>query len=316
MRQGTQVALIEEAELDVAVRHEGANRPGLERGEPVHAGEALQRGDLRRRDHPPVAHHHERFHPKSLADPLDLGHQRRRIAGVALEHRDGHRAAPGIRQQPVVHLELALLAIAVVAEGGQGAGGALEVARGQIVEHEPPGPEVARGQLLLDAVLPREQPIHRFVEGVLVGVADAEVGGQRGGVPPPRRRQLAVGLEDPGGDHRHDEIALPRRARGDEGLEAHPLHRGAHGLHVAVVRGGHHLEQRVDGRERFASQQPAEEVDFRRRPPGEVRQGTVLDLPALPVALAQQDRGRRASVRHGGDVHVNISAAPAATMSR
>ena len=84
MRQGTQVALIEEAELDVAVRHEGANGPGLERGEPVHAGEALQRGDLRLRDHPPVAHHHERFHPKSLADPLDLGHQRRRIAVLPL----------------------------------------------------------------------------------------------------------------------------------------------------------------------------------------------------------------------------------------
>jgi hypothetical protein len=73
MRQLEQVALIEEPELDVAARHEVANRRGFERGEPGHAGQALQRGDLRLRDHPPVAHHHELLNPKALADPPDRG---------------------------------------------------------------------------------------------------------------------------------------------------------------------------------------------------------------------------------------------------
>src|SRR6266850_404796 len=53
---------------------------------------------------------------EALLDLVDLGRKRARIAGVALEHLDGHRATVGGAQQAVDDLQLALLAVAVVAE--------------------------------------------------------------------------------------------------------------------------------------------------------------------------------------------------------
>ena len=54
------------------------------------------------------------------------GQQRFRIGRIALEDRNCHRAAAGIRQQAVVHLQSAGLAVAAIADLGQRAGRAFE----------------------------------------------------------------------------------------------------------------------------------------------------------------------------------------------
>ena len=307
MRELKEVPLVEEPELHMAGGDQVAQCLRLEGRDPVGPLKRLQRGDLGLRDHPAVPHHHQPLDPKPLADPLDLRQQRRRIGGIPLEDGHRHRTAPPLGEQPVVDLAFALLAVAIVAEGGQGAGGALEITRAQVIEHEAPGRQMARGQLLLDPVLAGEHPIHRLIQRVLVGVAHAEIRGQRGGVPPAGRGQLAVGLEDPGHDHGDDELALPRGARRDERVEAQPLHGEPDRLHVAVVGGGDDLEQRVGGREGLIAEHSAQEVNLLGRPLGQIGQGAVLDRAALAVALPQQNGRGRAAIRHDGDIHANTS---------
>jgi hypothetical protein len=66
---------------------------------------------------------------EALLDLVDLCGERARIGGVALEHLDRHRATVGRAQQAVDDLQLALLAVAVVAEPRQLAAAPLQVAR-------------------------------------------------------------------------------------------------------------------------------------------------------------------------------------------
>src|ERR1700746_2194784 len=100
-------------------------RPGLDqrpdgrraqRRDPVEPG----RGDLgieaRLRDHATIADQRHTLEREALLDLVDLGRKRARIAGVALEHLDGHRATVGGAQQAVDDLQLALLAVAVGGE--------------------------------------------------------------------------------------------------------------------------------------------------------------------------------------------------------
>ena len=64
----------------------------------------------------PVADEDHPLQVETVADLVDLGLQGRGIGGVALEDLDRHRAALAVAQEPVDHLELALLAVAGVAE--------------------------------------------------------------------------------------------------------------------------------------------------------------------------------------------------------
>ena len=88
-----------------------------------------------------------------VSDFVELGPQRVGIGGIALEHGHRDRDAPRVGQQAVVDLQLSLLAVPVVAAGGERAGEALEVAGAQVVEGEATLVEVTCGQLLLDVVL-------------------------------------------------------------------------------------------------------------------------------------------------------------------
>jgi hypothetical protein len=67
---------------------------------------------------------------------------------------------------------------------------------------------MARGELVLDVILAREQPVHRRVQVVLVGVGDTEVLGQRRGVPPAGGGQLGVRRCDARGHHGQHQVAL------------------------------------------------------------------------------------------------------------
>ena len=214
---------------------ERADRAGLQRRDPRDAVHVLERVDLLLRDHPAVADQHELVDAEALAHLVHRGQQRLGVADVALEDRHRHRAAARVGEQTVVDLQLALHAVAVVAELGQRALAALEVARRQVVEHEPALFEMPRRELLLDLVLPFEQPVHRRVQIVLAAPSRSSSLRQRRVLPRPLSGELARGREDARGDHGDHEVALPRRPRGDELVEAELLHGEQHGLDVAVL---------------------------------------------------------------------------------
>ena len=68
--------------------------------------------------HAAVTDDHHRIETKVIAQPINLEHQRAGIGGIALSEP---RPPPGRRaQQTVVHLPLALLAVAIVVEFGRG----------------------------------------------------------------------------------------------------------------------------------------------------------------------------------------------------
>src|SRR5206468_4174255 len=50
-------------------------------------------------------------------------------------------------------------------------------------------------------------------------------------------------------------------------------------------------------------------------PVGKVLQGAGLDLAAIAIAFPQKDGGRRAAVRHGGDIHAMLRTASAAVVN-
>ena len=148
--------------------------------------------------------------PKALLDLVDLGGQRARIAGVALEHLDRHRAAVGRAQQAVDDLQLALLAVAVVAEPRQLAAAALQVARGDVVEHQRAVAQMLAGERLLDRRLALAEPVERDVELILVDrpeaehVAEARGGGER--IEHAGGGELGGWRDQPRDDHGDDEI--------------------------------------------------------------------------------------------------------------
>jgi hypothetical protein len=81
----------------------------------------------------------------------------------------------------------------------------LEVARREVEQHEPAVLQMALCKVLLDRLLALKQPIHRRVEGVLVGIGDAEVLAERRVGPGPRDAELArLRRDDALRHHRHD----------------------------------------------------------------------------------------------------------------
>ena len=65
-------------------------------------------------------------------------------------------------------------------------------------------------ELLLDAALAFEQPVHGRIEVVFVGVDHVEQDRQRGEVPPAGGSQLAIGFEEASDHHGDDAVALGR----------------------------------------------------------------------------------------------------------
>jgi hypothetical protein len=122
-----QIALIEEAQLQRAALHEGADLRALERGDPGESVERAQLIDRFVRDHPPIPDEHHTLKPKVLAQ-LTRRQERIHVRRVALVHRDRHRTTGPSLQQAVVDLRGVALAIAAVADLRQRTAGAFEVA--------------------------------------------------------------------------------------------------------------------------------------------------------------------------------------------
>ena len=164
------------------------------------------------RNHAAVANQDQMVDAEHLSQTTDLGDQRTGIGGVALVHRDRDRASTVVGEQSEVDLQLAFLAITVVAQSRERTAATLEVARRQIVEHRRAGVQMARCELLLDAPLSFNQPVHGRVEFILGGIEHTEILGQGAGSPPARGGQLGVRGHDARRDHRQYHGALTTRS--------------------------------------------------------------------------------------------------------
>ena len=164
---------------------------------------------------------------------------------------------------------------------------------------------MAPGEPALDAPLTREQPIHRRVQRVLVGIAQVELFGQRRGMPQPGGGELRGRMEQTFHDHRHDPVALGGALRGDEPVEPQAPDQGQEQLDVAVGRRAFDGEGRFGGDQTLALEHSAQGIDLLRGPVGEVGQGLLAHSRALAPAFSQQDRGAGVAVGDGFDIHGN-----------
>src|SRR5271165_6144319 len=114
---------------------------------------------------------------------------------------------------------------------------------------------------------------------------------------------------DAGAISRATIIAMTRsRQRLPEGpkqtIKTNVAQRAEHGRHMPVRQGAaHHNGFLIGRRDPAALEQRAQAFDDLGRPVGQVRDGALLDLAAVPIALPQQDGGRRVPVRDGFDIH-------------
>src|SRR5208337_4528638 len=205
--------------------------------------------------------------------------------------------------------------IAAVAELRQFAAPPLQIARGDVVEHQHAFLEVALGEDLLDAGLAAAQKIEGGVELVLVDLAEAEHGAERVGcrrlAELTRGRELRGRLDDPRHDHGEDQPGPALRSLRQRLVEPEPAHRPEHGGDVTVRQRAGDLEALGSERhERLAGEHPAQAVDLLIRPVGDIGERARLDLASLAIALTQQDGGRRIAVGNARYVHDQLESRP------
>ena len=312
------VALVEQRELQrAAFGRERLDRRRAERGDPVEAGGRDIGVDARLCDHAAVADEHDALQPKPHAQLLDLTGEGARVAEVAFEHLDGDRAAVRRAQEPEDDLRSVGTMIAAVAELRQFAAPSLQIARSDIVEHEHAVLEVAFGEDFLDVGLAAAQEVEGGVEFVLVDSAEVQHRAERVGGG--RLAELARGgelggrLDDPRHDHRQDQLGRTVRPLRQHLVEPEPAHRPERRGDMAVPQRAGDLEALfADRHEGLAGQHPAQALDLRLRPIGDIGQRARLDLAALAIALAQQDGGARITVRDARDVHEQLESRPQA----
>ena len=175
----------------------------------------------------------------------------RRVAGVAGEGLDRDRTAIAGAEEAVDDLRAVAPAIPRIAALRHGAGVALHVARGHVVEDEIVLSEMAPGELALDRALSRAQPVHGGVEFVDADAFDAEQGGEGGCAG---RSQLALDAQlgagpDQAGDD-HGDGRGPLRRSGpveDDAVEADVAKGAENGADGAVRPAGAQFDVGVVG---------------------------------------------------------------------
>src|SRR5271165_702341 len=246
-----------------------------------------------------------------------------RIARVAPEYLDRDGAAVGRAEETVDDLGLALLAVPVVAALGQRATAAFDIARRHVVEHQRPALQMPLGERGFDGALTFMQPIERRVEFVLVDLAEAEFDTEAGGGG--RRIERLGGGEfggrrdDAADDHRQDEIAnsiglavgLAGVLGSQQPVEADGARRAEHGRDVAMRQRAFDRQSLLaGGNDDAALEDAAQALDMLRRPVRQIEQRALADALAVPIALAQEDGGRRATVRDDLDIHGGMISQP------
>ena len=115
MRQLEQVAFVEQSHLHLPGWDQFLDRLRTEGCDPVDPVDLTQGVDLLLGDHPPIADQNDALHAKVASHLLDLGEQGRRIGRVAFEDRHRNGQAPFVGQKAVIDLQLAFLAVSIVA---------------------------------------------------------------------------------------------------------------------------------------------------------------------------------------------------------
>ena len=87
-------------------------------------------------DHAPIADQHDVREAKTNLQLVDLDREGFGVAGVAVEYLDRQRTAIRGTEQAVNDLQLAFLAVAVIAALGQRAAAPLDIAGADVVEHQ------------------------------------------------------------------------------------------------------------------------------------------------------------------------------------
>jgi hypothetical protein len=223
--------------------------------------------------------------PPQFPDLAGDGTGVRGVAGVDVQ---GDGAAVGVGEQPVDDDRQPLLAVPVVAVLGEGTSASLVVAAADVVEDHRPLAEVPPGQLVLDAALAPQQPVHGSVGLLVVGVGDAELVGQGGVVPVARGGELRARGEDPLGDEGQRQGAWSRGRGRQERVEAEFGEGGEDGLDVPVGLGSDDAEGLLRGQQGFAVQGAADQVDDMRGQVGEVAERPVLDLVSVTIRATEK----------------------------
>lgn len=242
------VALVENAELGCPALQELADLRRAQSRDPVESfllPETVFEPDLG--DYPPVAHEHDPLDAKALLDLLHLAFNGSRVGRVALE--DLNRQGTPVRstQQSDHDLRFVGFAVPTVAELREGACPALEVGRGDVVEHEGPAMEVPGSQGVFDPFLLTRKPVHGEVELVFADRPKskdlAQTARSRLGVETSRSGELRLGLDDSGDDHGQYEGEHSALFRGDDVIEAALDECSQNCGHVAVRKGAQHLDR-------------------------------------------------------------------------
>ncbi len=144
---------------------------------------AFEVRDLGLREHPPITDQDHLLEAEAVAKLLDLRRNRARITAIAWIHLEHDRTPLDIGQHAVDDDRFAALTVAVVTTLHQGTGMSLVVAAGHVVEHLRSLAQVARREFFLNARLALDQPIHRPIQLILVGITQCQLLGQGGGVP-------------------------------------------------------------------------------------------------------------------------------------
>jgi len=147
-------------------------------------------------------------------------------------------------------------------------------------------------QGLFHARLPGQEPIHRLVEGVFIGVGDAEAlaeGGLLGlSAQGPRRRELGTGIQQARRDQGLHAIPLPTARGREERREPDFPRRADDGRDVAVGPRADDIERVVGRDQRIAPHGAADQRNGRGREAREIPEGFVLDLTVLAIGAPQQ----------------------------
>jgi hypothetical protein len=222
---------------------------------------------------------------------VDLRRQRRRIAGVALEHFDGDGTTVRGAEQAVNDLQRALLAVTAVATFGQRTAAPLHIARRDVVENQRAILQVALGQSGLDGGLARQQPVECCVEFVVIDLAEterfAEAAGRGGRGERPGGGELGDRVEDAPDQQGEDQVAAAVAVRPEDAVEADLARRAEGGRDVAVRQAaGNGNGVMLGGDDGTALEHTTQAFDVSRGPVGEVAEGAFADLAFVAVALA------------------------------
>jgi hypothetical protein len=118
-----------------------------------------------------------------------------------------------------------------------------------------------------------------------------------------RGSELGGGFENAGDDHGDDQIALGATGAREDGLQNKAAKGAESGSDVAVRSSTLNVESIGERDEGFAFEYPAEGLDLRGGPSGEIGEGAFDDFAAAAEAVAEEDGGRRVAVGDGLYVH-------------